>query len=322
MRTSRLKIPSELCGACYHVMNRTVNGEILFAEVDREIFRQELWKVAEFCGVNVITFQIMTNHVHGCIQVPKKEPISDEELLRRHAVLYPAASDRRAELAADLAEGAADAQAWRERMFELMGDLSAFMKLLKQRFTFWFNRTYHRFGTLWAERFKSVLLESRGPALERCALYVDLNAYRAGMVDDPKDYRFGGYAEAVAGNERAQAGIVFALGARDWEEAQPRYRKRIAEAAARERKSGRTMTAEEVGEILATGGQLSVGEVLLCRWRFFTDGAVLGSQAFVAEQLAFFRERAGLGPRVRPRPLTGSVWDGLAIVRNLQRRRA
>ncbi len=303
-------------------MNRTVNGEILFDEVDQEVLRQELWKVADFCGVQIITFQLMTNHFHGAVRVPKKEPISDEELLRRHAVLYPAQGERRADLAAGLAEGAPDAQAWRDRMLALMEDLSAFMKLLKQRFTLWFNRTHDRYGTLWSERFKSVLLESRGPALERCALYIDLNAYRAGLTEDPKDYRFGGYGEAVAGNEQARAGLVFALGARDWEEAQPRYRKRLAEAAARERKTGRVMTREEVEEVLATGGQLSVGEVLLCRWRFFTEGAVLGSQAFVAEQLAFFRERAGLGPRMRPRPLTGSTWDGLAVLRNLQRGRA
>jgi REP element-mobilizing transposase RayT len=303
-------------------MNRTVNGEILFDEVDREVFRQQLWKVAEFCGVKVITHQIMTNHFHAFVQVPKKEPISDEELLRRHALLYPALGERRAELVAALAEGAADALEWRERMLALMEDLSAFMKLLKQRFTLWFNRTHERYGTLWSERFKSVLVESRGPAMERCALYIDLNAYRAGLTEDPKDYRFGGYAEAVAGNEQARAGLVFLLGARDWEEAQPRYRKRLAEAASRERKTGRIMPREEVEELLATGGKLSLGEVLLCRWRFFTEGAVLGSQAFVAEQLAFFRERAGLGPRMRPRPLTGSPWDGLAVLRNLQRGRA
>lgn len=322
MRTSRLKIPAQLCGACYHVMNRTVNGEIFFDDVDREVLRQQIWKVAEFCGVNVLTYQIMINHFHLMAHIPKKEPIADEELLRRHALLYPAHSKRRSELSAALREGAPDALFWRERMLRLMGDLSAFMKLLKERFTGWFNRTHERYGTLWSERFKSILLESVGPALERCALYIDLNAYRAGLVEDPKDYRFGGYAEAIAGNAAARAGLIFLLGAQTWEEAEARYRKRLAEAAGRERKTGRVMPAEEVEEILATGGKLSVGEVLLCRWRFFTEGAVLGSQAFVAEQLAFFRERAPLGPRMRARPLQGSCWEGLAVLRNLQRRRA
>jgi hypothetical protein len=35
-----------------------------------------------------------------------------------------------------------------------MWDVSAFMKLLKQRFTQWFNRQRGRKGTLWEERFK------------------------------------------------------------------------------------------------------------------------------------------------------------------------
>jgi hypothetical protein len=46
-----------------------------------------------------------------------------------------------------------------------MWDVSAFMKLLKQRFTQWFNRRRGRKGTLWEERFKSVLVEGAGPAL-------------------------------------------------------------------------------------------------------------------------------------------------------------
>lgn len=33
------------------------------------------------------------------------------------------------------------------------------MKLLKQRFSQWFNRAHQRKGALWEERFKSVLVE-------------------------------------------------------------------------------------------------------------------------------------------------------------------
>jgi hypothetical protein len=252
------------------------------------------------------------------LRVPKKEPISDDELLRRHAALYPERGEFRSEMAELLSAGVVAAVQWRERQFALMGDLSAYMKLVKERFTSWFNRTHDRYGTLWSERFKSTIIESTGPALERVALYVDLNAYRAGLVEDPKDYRFGGYAEAVAGNEQARAGIILVTGAPDWEEAQSRYRRRLAEAAGRERKNARVMAPEEVAELLATGGKLSLSDVLICRWRFFTDGLVLGSQAFIAEQLAFFRDRAGLGPRMKPRPLSGTVWDGLAVLRNLQ----
>ena len=56
------------------------------------------------------------------------------------------------------------------------------MKLLKQRFTQWFNRQRGRKGTLWEERFKSVLVEGTGEVLATMAAYIDLNPVRAGIV--------------------------------------------------------------------------------------------------------------------------------------------
>ena len=40
------------------------------------------------------------------------------------------------------------------------------------------------------ERFKSVLVGDSKGALSTVAAYIDLNAVRAGIVTDPKDYRF------------------------------------------------------------------------------------------------------------------------------------
>ncbi len=39
-----------------------------------------------------------------------------------------------------------------------MWNLSAFMKVVKQRFTQWFNRKHERRGYLWEDRFKSALV--------------------------------------------------------------------------------------------------------------------------------------------------------------------
>ncbi len=79
-----------------------------------------------------------------------------------------------------------------------MWDLSEFMKTLKQKFTSGFNRQQGREGTLWERRFKSVLVEGSWNCILKVAAYIDLNAVRAGLVDDPKDYRWCGYGEAVA----------------------------------------------------------------------------------------------------------------------------
>ena len=97
-----------------------------------------------------------------------------------------------------------------EKFLYRMWDLSQFMKTLKQRFTQWFNKRHARKGTLWEDRFKSVLVED-GHAAQMVAAYIDLNPVRAGMVADPKDYRWSSYGEAIAGKQRAREGIERAV---------------------------------------------------------------------------------------------------------------
>ena len=81
------------------------------------------------------------------------------------------------------------------------------MKALKQRFSVWYNREHQRVGTLWEERYKSVLVEGAGEVLATMAAYIDLNPVRAGIVCDPKEYRWCGYAEALAGKKPAREGL-------------------------------------------------------------------------------------------------------------------
>ena len=91
-----------------------------------------------------------------------------------------------------------------------MWDLSEYMKSLKQCFTRWYNAMHDCSGTLWEERFKSVLVED-GHAARVMAAYIDLNAVRAGIVEDPKDYRWSGYGEAVAGEGVAREGLCLVM---------------------------------------------------------------------------------------------------------------
>ena len=64
----------------------------------------------------------------------------------------------------------------------------------KQRFSIWYNRSHGRFGTLWAERFRSVLIEGRPLALQTVVAYIDLKPVRAHLCRDPMQYRFCDYA--------------------------------------------------------------------------------------------------------------------------------
>jgi putative transposase len=287
MRRARIKIAPESGAAVYHCISRVVNGERLLDETAREVLRKQLWQIADYCGVEILTYAILSNHFHVLVRVPLKQEISDSELLRRYRQLYPKPDRFRAErieaIAALLRSRAPEGDAWRRRQLALMNDVSQFMKLLKQRFTLWFNHTHERFGTLWAERFKSVLIEQDKWVLRTVAAYIDLNPVRAGLVEDPKDYRFCGYAEAVAGREKARFGISMITTGSSWRAVQAGYRELLYGSCSSKSTERAQPPAEAIETVLKNGGSLPLSTVLRCRWRYFSDGSILGSRRFLLE---------------------------------------
>jgi putative transposase len=323
MRQVRIKVSAHEAEAVYHCMSRTVNGERLFDGVAREILRRQLWQVAEYCGVEVVTYAILSNHFHVLARVPRWTEPSDAELLRRFHILYPKPTPYQAArldvVRAQLARNGPDAIAWRKRHLALMGDISGFMKLVKQRFAIWFNKNHRRFGTLWTDRFKSVLVEPKGRVVQTMAAYIDLNPVRAGLATDPKEYRFCGYAEAVGGSALARRGLRSVAGGRGWDEAQSAYRQILFGTGAGPRGSGAAIPLERFKQVVNEGGRLPLATVLRCRIRYFNDGAVLGSRAFVEQQLAIYRCKTGRRERTAPRPLPNCTdWGELATLRGLR----
>jgi putative transposase len=324
MRQARIKIPAEAGEGVYHCMSRSVNGERLFDDHAKEILRRQFWQVAEYCGVDILTYTVLSNHFHVLVRVPQKTLVSDAELLRRYEVLYPHPTryqtDRLEVIKRELASNGPEAERWRRRQLALMGDISPFMKLVKLRFSIWYNHAHRRFGTLWAERFKSVLLEPRSRVVAAVAAYIDLNSVRAGLAEDPKDYRFCAYAEAVAGSVVARRNLASIIGVANWEAAQSTYRLMIFGSATETREHRAAITSKALAAVIAAGGRLPLATVLRCRLRYFSDGAVLGSQAFVEEQLAAYRPRTGRRERNRTRflpPIT--EWGELAALHRVRR---
>jgi hypothetical protein len=182
------------------------------------------------------------------------------------------------------------------------------MKELKERFSRWFNKRHGRRGTLWQERYRSVLVED-GEALQTMAAYIDLNPVRAGLVDDPKDYRWCGYAEAMGGSKRARRGVCVILGATvaTWESTgREAYRRLLLgegieageEVKQSEKRGGRRfrkrgMSRKKALAELREGKALSKAELLRCRVRYFSDGLVLGSRDFVEKAFSEKREWFG-----------------------------
>ena len=54
------------------------------------------------------------------------------------------------------------------------------MQSIGRRYVRYINRSYHRTGSLWEGRFKSSLVQ-----VLTCMRYIELNAVRANMVNDP-----------------------------------------------------------------------------------------------------------------------------------------
>ena len=85
------------------------------------------------------------------------------------------------------------------------------------------------------------------------------------------------------------------------------------------RPTRRGMAPEEVAAVVETKGQLPLSEYLRLRVRYFTDGAVLGTRAFVNEIFTTFRERFGGKRKDGARPLRYvDQKEGLYCLRNLQ----
>ncbi len=321
----------------FHCVSRVVDRRFVFAERECEAFRMFLRMYENFSGCRVLSYCIMSNHFHLLLEVPPMAGggLSDEVLLRRLAALYSDAFV--AGVAVELVEarksgaegGAAEIHA---RFAYRMHDLSEFMKGLLIRFTRWFNRTHARTGTLWEERFKSVIVES-GVAARTISAYIDLNPVRAGMVKDPADYRWSSYGEAVGGGtkgngKKAREGLVRAyfcdqgvgLEAEKWPEVSRLYRRLMGLALLK--KSGRTemspsakglgQSTRNTAEMLASGDNetvlkdLGLAKMLHCRVRYFTDGAVIGSKEFVNEAFASARERFGPKRKDGARVMKGS----------------
>jgi REP element-mobilizing transposase RayT len=297
-----------------------VDRRFVFEVDEREQFRMFMRMQENFSGCRVLSYCIMSNHFHILLEVPPMPVggISDEELLKRLSATNSEAFV--AEVAKELAE--AKSQGRDEWVAEIharftyrMHNLSEFMKTLLQRFTRWFNRTHQRSGTLWEERYKSVIVES-GTAARTMAAYIDLNPVRAGMLEDPAEYRWSSYGEAVGGGKKgngkkAREGLVRAFlcdqgvgfEAERWGEVSRLYRRLMGLAL--ERKSGkaevnsqrRSQTGATAMETLEAKDNdtvlpdLKLAAMLRCRVRYFTDGAVIGCKAFVNEAFAAARER-------------------------------
>jgi putative transposase len=273
------------------------------------------------CKVRVLDYCLMDNHFHILVEVPRRPavPPGESELISLIGET----------LGSTVAQGLVQRiERWREqkdttaiaqeleRWYAQMWDLGRFMKMVKQRFSCWYNRRQPggRVGTLWESRYRSTLVEC-GETLQAMSFYIDLNPVRADIVKDPKDYRWCGYGAAAAGVAEAREGL-----ARMAELSSPALANRTEEPSAwvagivawyRQALYGKgAEVTDETGAVVRLGfseeqikavrdaeGNLPLPAYLFQRLRYVSHGVVLGTKAFVEE--VFQGRRGWFSPKRR-----------------------
>ncbi|MFP4069494.1 MAG: transposase, partial [Opitutales bacterium] len=168
--------------------------------------------------------------------------------------------------------------------------------------------------------------------LQTMAAYIDLNPVRAGFCKDPKDYRFCGYAEAVAqsmgsGRGKALAGLrliwaAYADGSmRDDLNGEEALRAHRSLLFTKGSEDGGGMDPEAaLRELNEKNGVLPRAAVLRCRVRYFTDGAVFGSSEFVRGFAEAWQRERGRKHPPKAHGMRGADWGDLSVIRGLRLR--
>ena len=89
MRQARLI--REESDAFYHCMSRVVDKQFIFREEEKSYFRKWMRRLERFCGVEVVTYCLMSNHFHLLVRVPERDSLpalTEGELLELLPLLY------------------------------------------------------------------------------------------------------------------------------------------------------------------------------------------------------------------------------------------
>ena len=72
MREARLKAPEGPAVAFCHTISRVVNREVMPGAEERKQFVEMMRCHEHFCGVRVLTYCVMSNHIHRLVAVPRR----------------------------------------------------------------------------------------------------------------------------------------------------------------------------------------------------------------------------------------------------------
>ena len=307
MSQPRIKEVSKDQAVYYLVTNRVAAGRFLFKDLEKQKFKDLLFLGTDRLCYQVVDYVFMNNHFHLVLKIPPLDEISEAQLLERFRIFK---NDRQIEFLNE---------AQKEEFKLKIHDISFIVGNFEQRFVQWFNKEHKSWGNLFGKRFDSELIEvsEHTDSLMRVMAYVTLNPVRAGIVDDPKEYHFCGYAERLAsGRVGACDDELFdlfgdELSGQSVAQKRSHFRQifRAYMLGFKRFKSADSDTLEELFAQCDKSEKLYWDDIFIHKCRFFTKCLIIGSESFIREKLNKFAEKMNWK---RPhQPYTEDEWNGI-----------
>jgi len=185
MRVARVRNDQKL--SYYHLHNRTyIEDKKIFGKEEKNKIIEFFTKLSKFYVIKIIRFCVTDNQWHLIVSVPPEQHRPKfNEMYKRYAEYY--------------GEEKAEKFNWddEEKIIKLakrMRNISRLMQTFQQLFASWYNKKHHKISTnknkkrMWADRFKSTLLEDKD--LWDYIKLLDNIPVEAKLCKDPKKYQF------------------------------------------------------------------------------------------------------------------------------------
>ena len=205
---------SRVKGFCtyHHLMSRIAHKVYFMTDEVRTDFIEMLRRASDFCGIQLVSWCVLSNHFHVLAYLPEPQPLDEAEVVRRYGVLKGAARKARLErklaslrLATDGGEGSVALLL--ARIQKPMYKIGEFMKIVKQWLTQEYNQRYAHTGTLWESVYKDVPVPDAPSELGKRAAYIHLNPIRAAVATEFDEYAWSSLAALRKGDDLALRGM-------------------------------------------------------------------------------------------------------------------
>lgn len=201
----------------HHILNRIAHRVFFLRDEERNDFIEMMRRVAEFTGVKLLGWCVMTNHFHILAFLPEREEIGEDEIVRRIGILKGASAgealrSKLEKLRSGSSEGDTEVQTVLDGYRRRMHDIGSFMKILKQWFTEEYNRRSSHVGTLWESAYIDRAVAFKTASMAKVLAYICLNPIRGGLCARYDEYVWSSLYAVSRGDRLAIDGLRFVYG--------------------------------------------------------------------------------------------------------------